>query len=243
MHIHGPGGASGRAVSRPRASGQPGPRASCHDAAPPRPGMARGGKDKRQRKDTGMHYCTLVLGPDPEGQVARYSGDGRSVDWHAIGGRYTGNIILKAGATSGRVYGDAISSIEARMATWDPTMQRGTKQDPGVDQALARDVEWERTSGEVRSPALLVDHGEWHEPPQDAQAAGMVASLIAGAFEAGMDPDSEWARATCRRAGFDSLEELLIDAEKQMEGWNAFVAARIAQADPDTLVTVLDVHQ
>jgi len=205
--------------------------------------MARGGKDKRQRKDTGMHYCTLVLGPDPEGQVARYSGDGRSVDWHAIGGRYTGNIILKAGATSGRVYGDAISSIEARMATWDPTMQRGTKQGPGVDQALARDVDWERASGEVRSPALLVDHGEWHEPPQDAQAAGMVASLIAGASEAGMDPDSEWARATCRRAGFDSLEELLTDAGKQMEGWTAFVAARIAQAGPDTLVTVLDVHQ
>ena len=193
-----------------------------------------------------MHYCTLVLGPDPEGQLQPYAGPGQRVDWFAIGGRYTGNLILKQGATSGRVYGDAMPEFEVHLAMMprpDDTAigargLHGTQHGPGVDQARHGDVDWPVTP--VASPAILVDHGQWHEPDDEAFTTGMVASMCRATVEMGAPIFADRLRDSY---GVDSLAELEALAEKQLAPWNEFVARRIAACGQDVLVTVFDVHQ
>jgi hypothetical protein len=189
-----------------------------------------------------MHYCTLVLGPDPEAQLEKLAGD-HGVDWFAIGGRYSGNLALRPGATSGRVYGDALPGAEAMFATMTQPADvehgrglHGTQHGPGVDQAVNGDVDWHRSP--VRSPAILVDHGRWHEPPEEAQALGMGLSLVAFMAERGRDVTDELQHMF----GVDTLEKLEAQLNDLLADHQAVVEERLAGGAPSMLVTIMDIH-
>lgn len=127
-----------------------------------------------------MHAGALVIGEDPMDVInARIeANNGIGIDWGAIGGRYTGSLILRPGATSGRVYGDAIPDFEAALVRalsdrdWTTTVRPGRRRG-GVDQARKGDIDFPRTfAAGGRTPLVVVD-GVWHE--QDW--AGPVAFL------------------------------------------------------------------
>ena len=60
-----------------------------------------------------MHRCALVIG-DVEAQMTPHTSEWGWCDWWAIGGRYTGRLVLKPGA-EGKVYGDAIPWFEVNL--------------------------------------------------------------------------------------------------------------------------------
>jgi hypothetical protein len=60
-----------------------------------------------------MHNVVLVIGDHPVEQLRPLHPD--PFDWYAVGGRYSGWLLTRPEATTGILYGDAISAAEARV--------------------------------------------------------------------------------------------------------------------------------
>jgi hypothetical protein len=132
-------------------------------------------------KENHMHTALLVIGDDPIGQLIQkapshwtrtdstataahnsadeddyWTGD----DWYGIGGRYSGTLIPRPGATSGRVYGDTMPGIEAalagRLSNAGVVAQRMSHHGEGVDQIQLSDLDIVATVDRVAPTAIVV---------------------------------------------------------------------------------------
>lgn len=114
-----------------------------------------------------MHIGVLAVGhPDPASILVGRDSPLGTIDWAGIGGRYTGQLTPVPGATTARVYGDTMPSIEAHIAALigsedgSPVMTRpGLSCGAGVDQAACRLASFRalRTSCQWRLLACLHD--------------------------------------------------------------------------------------
>jgi hypothetical protein len=94
-------------------------------------------------------------------------------DWAAIGGRFSGVLIPKPGAISGRVAGETLPSFEADLVTSLaahedlrislPSIERGS----GFDQLRKGEVDLPITLEQYTPNAVLII-GEWHEASSEA---------------------------------------------------------------------------
>jgi hypothetical protein len=95
-----------------------------------------------------MHCMVIVIGDDVEAQMNSLKvvdeGGWSWCDWWAIGGRYTGTLPLKNGAT-GKTFGGARPPFEEWLLKQMPGTRLGTRDctGDGVDQALAGDIDLE----------------------------------------------------------------------------------------------------
>lgn len=127
-----------------------------------------------------MHTAMLVIGDDPIGQLISNSPvpwtrttstatapdafeDGEpwmGDDWYGVGGRYTGTLMPKPGATSGRVYGDAMPGIEAalvgQLSDAGVAAQRLSRRSEGVDQIQLSDLDIAATLDRVAPTVVIV---------------------------------------------------------------------------------------
>jgi hypothetical protein len=155
-----------------------------------------------------VHFAILVIGKDPMALIDAEASRGARLVWGAIGGRFSGRLILKPGATTGRVYSNAASDLEAGVAmtgvkTWSASAPGPGK---GVDQARKGDVDWETTDIARYMRTLVID-GVWHEWPNHLS----VAAVTALAKQVGQDPLEMLERAKPNRAW--QTEELARAAE------------------------------
>lgn len=203
-----------------------------------------------------MHYAVLVIGDNPLAQLDARRICDRScgecdeircqigIDWAAIGGRYTGTLVLRPGAVSGTVYGDAVPDVEAALTAMGADRGLavvrtvpGVEASPavsGVDQALARDVDWEASSRYV-APVHVVIDGVWHDP-DDMGALFAASAMMAAWAVIGADPDVAADRLP--PADLARLESGL-DASA---AWDREIGRIVGATPADALVTVVDVH-
>lgn len=175
-----------------------------------------------------MHTAVFVIGPDPVGRVRAAALPLGTPDWVAIGGRYTGSLILRPGATTGVVYGDAIPDAEAWLArVIGEGFQRGVNPQPrgqGVDQAQAGDI-----IGATSPPPYILDaDGVIHHPGLTGEEMAAAVVLNWAARQPGIHSDisEETAAAVQRKAG----------------AWAERSARMLAALPADALVTVVNVH-
>jgi hypothetical protein len=177
-----------------------------------------------------MHFNIYVIGPDPVERVGRIETEYGAPDWCGIGGRYTGSLIPVPGATSGIVFGDTLPAFEASVVTqlmqgWGVVLTRPAHQGAGVDQIARRDLDIEATIVTMMPRYVLDAVGGLHSlgltPSEDAAATVMeLGSLRPGAV----------------------TEAEVRAVHDKREAWERRWRALIAAADPDALITVVDIH-
>ena len=192
-----------------------------------------------------MHLCVYVIGDVSKERLERgipltppggwdewwSEGGGSWPDWAGIGGRYTGSLIPVPGATSGVVYGDTLPVVDAGLAALareagGNMLRPRAVQRPGVDQLLVRDLDVEATA---TPPQLLDAEDNMHGPDLTPEEEGIYMAI-----------------AMFEGYGFQAVDEPS-DADKdavmsKMDAWQQRYRELIAAADPDALITVVDVH-
>lgn len=200
-----------------------------------------------------MHTALLVIGDDPIGQLVqgapddwnraestatvkhgKKSDDWYGDDWYGIGGRYSGSLIPMPGATSGRVYGDAMPGLEAALAGYVPegaTMSRpGLEPRDGVDQIRLGELDIVATLARFNATAVVVN-GVTHTHDLTGEETGLAMALAMAATMPGVNlapgtEDGEEAQSVMRK----------------LDAWDAKVRRLLSEADPTELVSVVDAH-
>jgi hypothetical protein len=182
-----------------------------------------------------MHTAMLVIGDSPEQRARTAETMFGRPDWAAIGGRYTGSLIPIPGATTARVYGDALPNIEAAFHGWFADMDmdgvgfhRHTCGGPGVDQVRRRDLDVAATIDGFLPPIVLDADGTLHN-------VGLTIEETAYA-----------TAAAIQRMGIH-LETSMTDADAAViaakdAAWGKRVTEILAGTDHGALVTVVDIH-
>lgn len=174
-----------------------------------------------------MHFPVLVLGPDPVERCYSADFDGWTADWAAIGGRYTGQLIPRPGATSARVYGDALPSAEAHVAQFAPGARPHAAQGPGVDQLTLIDLDLDGTLSGGWAMLLDVDGTVEHPGYTSAEIAARIVSQLP-TYVAELVGQASGADPSQLRAKHDA--------------WHRRLGEVLAARAGDTLATVVDVH-
>jgi hypothetical protein len=161
-----------------------------------------------------MHTATLVIGPDVEAQMAPHTGEDGWCDWWGIGGRYTGRLILKPGA-EGKVFGDAVPLFEAMFS-----------------HAISEQLPTATTS-RCAAPGDGVDQARLRDIEKINASLGAV--VVGGVLH---EPDEDEFEAWWKEVGPDARRP----TAEIMPRWVERMNELLALADPDDLVTVVDVH-
>jgi hypothetical protein len=180
-----------------------------------------------------MHASVFVITTDGSDAASLMRGrelpDGMgTVDWAAAGGRYSGCLWPKPGATSAKVFGDALPSFEAAVlgmigesGTGVTAGRPGHQNLNGVDQLALRELHAaENMPGYLLTPDGIIHH-------------------------AGLTPE-ENAAAVVEALGFTPPSELqpeleAVDAKSAV--WEQLVARLLTTwAAKDAVLTVVDIH-
>ena len=203
-----------------------------------------------------MHTMIFVVGDDPIGQLTpdmdgirwhrselaaeiEHADVPVSPDWVGIGGRYTGMLIPKPGAT-GKLVGWTMPAVDAWMENMvaesapGATFQRGGARSDrrGVDQISAADVDWRATSAEAdRMPRAVVVDGTWHD-----SFAGLSTYEKAALMTAGLPVRRRYAL---------SMRIATWHAQRKLRRFyrETFGPAMACAEQRGALVTVVDIHE
>ena len=164
-----------------------------------------------------MHFIVLVIGPDVAGQLAPH--EGSHWDRWQIGGRYSGGLLLKPGATG--EFGDqrrprAESALAKIVEEAGGHLETGGPLPIDGDRA---DVARKGDVAHVIYPFAIVREGSWQES-WDYQTLRTIEQLRSKGFDVDC-PKKEGDRAAAWKDDFDDIIESL---------------------PPDTLLTVVDCH-
>jgi hypothetical protein len=193
-----------------------------------------------------MHTAILIVGDDPLGQIAHsdpgdvwkrtettatktisVDGEFLGTDWYGIGGRFTGALIPKPAATTGKVYGDAMPDVEARvlgaLGERGVPASRSMGKGPGVDQLRLHDLE-----RIAELPAAVIIDGTRHGYELDpAETAALLAAHL-GVYS---------SRDT------EAHDAALKSAHRKMDEWAGEMNRLLNEVDPNALITIIDSHQ
>jgi hypothetical protein len=156
-----------------------------------------------------FHFAPLVLGPDPQDRATGLDlpGEWGVVESALIGGMYSGLLVPVSGATSARVYGDALPDGGAHMFAWLGQMvpyasvTRPGRRGRGVDQV------------QVGEPDIAVTLTR--DPPL---------------FLLDLDGLAHW------------IGNLVDPSVATVDRWRVRLEGMLRAADPETLVSVVDVR-
>lgn len=184
-----------------------------------------------------MHTAVLVIGDNPEQRAKGIDTRLGTTDWAGIGGRYTGLLMPRPGATTGRVYGDTLPSFEAAIAGHMPegiTSHRpGADPGPGVDQLRGQDLDVATTIDGFIPPYVLDADGGLHGPDFTPEEEGLLTAISLASMYPGVGIDLDKMELDA-----DDLDK--IDAKQNT--WNDRLAELLGDIGPDDLVTVVDIH-
>jgi hypothetical protein len=182
-----------------------------------------------------MHIPVFVLGDgDPAARAMAALRQTLDPDWAAIGGRYSGMLIPKAGATSGRVFGDAMPDFEAHMSAHMSALGRalhpehaehienirmGYRGDrTGVDQVEIDDCDVDATfDAATTAPAVVVDleTAVYHMLPDHANVLEPLPADPDGCDRA-FDSAPEGTLLTVVDVHFDAADRFVLDAIQRL---------------------------
>lgn len=160
-------------------------------------------------------------------------------DWHEIGGRWRGMLLLKPGC----------KGYLGRPGIFDNEPERPE----GVDQARFGDIDWERIQNDdTRKLELEREWDELINPPKDKPSfykpeyylerfgtkENFVKRLMLFATYAVVTPDGEWHEAG--KMGWWGMSS---DTAEDKEAWDLGYRDKfLKDLSPDTLITVVDCH-
>lgn len=174
------------------------------------------------------HSAVLVIGPNPEDQLEPFDehnyGPNPQFDYYSLGGWRVGYFHLKSGATGVRGIGRDIPDTRADQCLWGDVDHAATK-DAAVTNAAMR---WDKMEGKTYWG--LDPDGK---PARIPQQQGTREAYVERARRDAMVPfavlrDGVW---------FSKADE------KDPDKWATWVRDEVlAMLDPDTLVSLYDVH-
>jgi hypothetical protein len=188
-----------------------------------------------------MHHLVFVVGADVEAQMdglMKTIEDGWAwCDWWAIGGRFTGNLPLRPGAT-GKMFGDAEPDFEKalreRHRKWGLEVSRGTRDmtGDGVDQARVGDIDM----AALPAPHAWIKNGQvmaesWDTFSPESHAIYMIMAMARQHMDRGENPPFPPPR-----------EEEIERARSEYDAWHATVMSQLQALPTDALLTVVDAH-
>jgi hypothetical protein len=173
----------------------------------------------------------LAIGnDDPVSRVVGLSTNVGSIDWAAIGGRFSGRLVPIPGATSSLVYGDAMPSFEAAVMTrLSPTSdlhRPGGTARSGVDQVRHDELDLRETFANYGAPAYILD-----------EAGHLHTSAITNGENVAM-----FLHAYGLPSEHPDIPRLLASGSEHYAEWEERAAAIVRAANPRALVTVVDAH-
>jgi hypothetical protein len=189
-----------------------------------------------------MHHLVFVVGDDVEAQMnglmAQNEHGWAWCDWWAIGGRFTGNLPLRPGAT-GKTFGDAAPPFEEWMAKMASEKlgvvdQRGTRDmtGTGVDQARVGDIDM----AALPAPHAWVKDGQvmaesWDTISPDSVAISISMAMAQKYMDRGDVPPFP-----------PPSDEKIERAKSEDAAWRSKVMAQLQALPADALLTVVDAH-
>jgi hypothetical protein len=183
-----------------------------------------------------MHSCVFVIttdGADPAGlMLGRHLGGWGPVDWAAAGGRFSGLLQPKPGATTAKVFGDALPSFEADMigmiADIDPEVsaeRAGRLVLGGVDQLALHELD----AATVLPGYLLTPDGEIHSDGWTSKESIVARAELTGEELFGFTPAE--------------LADIKRSLHEKSDAWDRLVDQLLATwAAHGATLTVVDVH-
>lgn len=175
---------------------------------------------------------------DDEGNVLTTQNEHSKWDWWVIGGRWRGSLLLKPGVESEvACLGDADSFGSA------------PEYPDGVDQALVREIDWERMQNDPEKKRRLEQHWDTgiegkglFKPEYFLELFGTQEEYVRRHMRfmtrAVIDQDGEWHEAGAM--GWFGFSSETADEKKEWDEnfWDRF----IAKLSPDTQLTIVDAH-
>jgi hypothetical protein len=179
-----------------------------------------------------MHSAIIVIGENPVERATNLATPMGTTDWAGIGGRYSGHLAARPGATSPAVHGDTMPDVEAvlsaRVLDGETQFRRlMPRRGPGYDQMRAGDLD---VDASITPTCLLDEDNTLHGPDltPEQEALGMAISLY-------------------QRTGVEAFGHQLDEAEiraysAKVKEWEQRVHDLLAVVAADVLVTLVDVH-
>lgn len=188
-----------------------------------------------------MHVAVLVVHRPDENAAQLVRDHVPGVDWAAIGGRFTGRLTPRPGATSAKVHGDAMPQWEADFATWhgdNPegvALTRGTgcPHGSGVDQAALIDLDPDDNAHVlVHGVGVVLADRRWYDVEHFRDMERAQAEVDA------MDPPDLTSEEGLRRAVDDASR-----AGVDFDGWAHQVSELLDTAPEESVVSIVDAHR
>jgi hypothetical protein len=185
-----------------------------------------------------MHFLTIVIGDDPEIQIARCRGE---FDWYQFGGRWSGHLVLKPGGR-GRVGLCGMCLRAAPVVQGVPARR--------ADQAAKGDIDFTAMTAE-KFAGLIADWDELEKRGTTSDECEREKFDIPESchtrkqFEAYAQRRSSHCAPSAVICGGEWFGPWWLSdepAEIAIEKWDAWYSSLLASLPDNTLLTVIDCH-